>query len=331
MSSFLQMKKQRAAASGNLAEKLKNSKGGGKSFKDDRFYYPVRDAQGNGFAIIRFLPTAKDNDAEFVKIFSHGFKGSNGKWFIENCPTTLGHDCPVCEANSEVYNRSKDEYEKVAKSRKRKLAFISNVLIVSDKKNPENEGKVMLFKYGATIFDMISSKASPEFEDEKAVDIFSMDEGANFKLKIVQKDGNTNYDKSGWEEPSAVADGEADAQESIWNQQVDLREFIDPKLFKDAAELKKKFDQATGAAGGTSGGPSNAGDVKDGTETPARPARSHKSAESKAEPKAEAKSESVAEDDSETPEDETKSDGGASAAADPVAYFRNLGKKAAGG
>jgi hypothetical protein len=335
MSSFLQMKKNRAQATGKLVENLKNAATGGQSFKDDRIYYPERDAQGNGFAIIRFLPTAKDNDAEFVKVFNHGFKTPAGKWFIENCATTLGQNCPVCEANSEIYNRSKEEYERTARDRKRKTTFISNILVVSDKKHPENEGKVFLFKYGKTIFDMISAKANPPPEfDDKPVDVFSWDEGANFKLKIVIKDKQTNYDRSEWEAPSAIADGDEAAQEAIYNTMYDLREFVDPKLFKSFEDMEKKFQTAMGRAGGRTG-PSNAEEVG---ETPAPTSKSSgaptnkPAADKKAEKAAPAKADKAtpakaAQVKAEPVEDNSGEE--PTAESDPVAYFRNLAKGAA--
>lgn len=252
MSSFLDMKKSRAASTGSLLENLKNAKGGSTYAKDERFYYPERDAQGVGFAVIRFLPTAKDNPAEFVRTYSHGFKGPGGKWFIEECPTSLsGGSCPVCEANSDIYNRSKEEYDLVGRPRKRKLAFTANILVVKDSKHPENEGQVRLFKFGSKIFDMISSAAKPEFEDKTPIDVFDMDEGANFNLRIVQKDGNTNYDKSDFGTPSAVAGGDAKAQEKIWEKEVDLREFSNPTRYKSYDELQKKFIQTVGSSAGS--------------------------------------------------------------------------------
>lgn len=69
---------------------------GGSQREDKEFYYPARDRTGNGYAIIRFLPGKTEDDLPFVKTYAHGFKNDkNGKWLIEDCPTTIGETCPV--------------------------------------------------------------------------------------------------------------------------------------------------------------------------------------------------------------------------------------------
>ena len=49
----------------------------------------------------------------------------------------------------------------------------------------------------------------PEFQDEKPVNPFDFDEGANFKLKIRQVEGYRNYDKSEFDKPSPLAEDDA--------------------------------------------------------------------------------------------------------------------------
>jgi hypothetical protein len=73
----------------------KMNKGGSESYKDDRMWKPTRDKSGNGYAIIRFLPQSEGENIPWVKTYSHAFKGPTGKWFIENCPTTIGRKCPL--------------------------------------------------------------------------------------------------------------------------------------------------------------------------------------------------------------------------------------------
>lgn len=69
-------------------------------YNDPRFITFERDKTGNGSAIIRFLPACEGESIPWVKIYNHSFKGPNGRWFIENCPTTMGYDhkCPVNQA-----------------------------------------------------------------------------------------------------------------------------------------------------------------------------------------------------------------------------------------
>lgn len=215
-----------------------------KNYEDNRFWKLERDKAGNATAVIRFLPRVEGDELPWVKVFSHGFKGPTGKWYIENSLTTVGKPDPVGELNTTLWNSGSDANKEIARDQKRRLTFISNVLVVSDPAHPENNGKVVLFKYGKKIFDMIMNKAQPTFEDEKPVNVFDLWEGANFKIRMRTVEGYPNYDQSVFAEQTPVAPTD-EAILAIVNQQVKLAEFIDPnntKQFKSYDELKAKLD-----------------------------------------------------------------------------------------
>jgi hypothetical protein len=220
-----------------------------KSYKDDRFWKPELDKSDNGYAVIRFLPPVEGEDTPWVRVFNHGFKGKGG-WFIENCPTTIGLKCPLCEANSELWNSGDEADKDIARNRKRRLQYISNIMVVEDPKNPSNEGKVFLYKFGKKIFDKIMESLQPEFADEEPVNPFDFWKGADFKLKIRKVAGFTNYDKSEFASPSALNDDD-EVLEKIWNQQYKLQEFVSPEQFKSYGDLKNRLDMVlTGGARG---------------------------------------------------------------------------------
>ena len=114
------------------------------SYVDDRFWKPELDKTGNGYAVLRFLPAVKDEDLPWVKMWSHAFQGPGG-WYIENSLTTMNQKDPVSEENSRLWNSGIEADKEIARKRKRKLSYYSNILVVSDPKHPENEGKVFLF------------------------------------------------------------------------------------------------------------------------------------------------------------------------------------------
>jgi hypothetical protein len=220
--------------------------------KDERFWEPTVDSAGNGYAVIRFLdaPAVDGEDGlPWVQVFNHGFKGPSGSWLIDNCPTTLGHKCPVCEYNSTLWNSGIEANKKIASDQKRKLSYISNILVVKDAANPANEGKVMLYKYGKKIHDKITEQLKPQFEDEKAVNPFNFWEGANFKLKIRKVEGYRNYDKSEFEGVSALFDGDDAEIEKVWKASYSLQEFVAATEFKSYDELKTRLDTVLGVNG----------------------------------------------------------------------------------
>jgi len=212
-----------------------------KSYVDDRFWKPELDKTGNGYAVLRFLPAVKDEDLPWVKMWSHAFQGPGG-WYIENSLTTMNQKDPVSEENSRLWNSGIEADKEIARKRKRKLSYFANVLIVSDPKHPENEGQVKLFKFGKKIFDKITDKMQPQFEDEKPVNPFDFWEGADFKLKIRKVDGFWNYDKSEFDSTKEIADND-EAIEGIWTKQYPLKPFLEASNFKSYDELKSKLDK----------------------------------------------------------------------------------------
>ncbi len=239
--------------SGNLdklTSELNKITKGSESYKDDRFWRPELDKSSNGYAVIRFLPPVDGEDIPWARLFSHGFQGPGG-WFIENSRTTLGENDPVSEMNSELWNSGVESDKDIARQRKRKLSYISNILVVSDPANPQNEGKIFLYKYGKKIFDKINEAMNPEFEDESPVNPFDFWEGANFKLKVRKVAGFINYDKSEFESASALYDGDDEKLEGLWKTQYPLKEFTDPSNFKSYDELKRRLEQVLGGSKNT--------------------------------------------------------------------------------
>ena len=246
MVDFSQLKKMSGKSSlDKLTSELSKLNEKSDSKKDDRFWYPNVDKAGNGYAVIRFLPPPNGEDMPFVRIFEHGFQGPTGSWYIENSLTTLGKQDPVSEYNSQLWNSGIDSDKEVARKQKRKLGFISNVYVITDQQNPENEGKVFLFKYGKKIFDKLNEAMNPEFADEDAMNPFDFWEGANFKLKIRNVEGYRNYDKSEFAKPSPLFEDD-DEMEVLWKKQNSLQEFIDAKNFKSYDDLKTKLNRVLG-------------------------------------------------------------------------------------
>ena len=234
------------------------------SKEDTRFWQPEVDKAGNGMAIIRFLPGPSvdgDDGLPWVRVFNHGFQGPGG-WYIENSLTTLGQKDPVSEYNSTLWNSGIEANKEIARKQKRRLTYVSNILVISDPKHPENEGQIKLYKYGKKIFDKINETMNPEFPDEKPVNPFDFWEGANFKLKIRQVEGYRNYDKSEFESPAPLFEGDDDKLEALWKKEYSLKEFLEPKHFKSYDVLKAKLDKVLGFDGESPIARTKAEDVK---------------------------------------------------------------------
>ena len=243
--SFEQLKKNRSKNFDKLVEASKSINSGAKSYGDDRFWKPSVDKAGNGYSVIRFLPASEGSDLPWVRYWDHGFQGPSGLWYIEKSLTSIGQDDPVSEMNSVLWNSGNEADKEIVRKRKRRLHYVSNIYVVTDPDNPENEGKVFLFQYGKKIFDKIMDVMQPEFQDEEPIDPFDFWEGVNFKLKIRQVEGYRNYDKSEFESPKPLSDDDEEL-EKIYNSMYGLQEFVDPNNYKSYTELKNKLIRVLG-------------------------------------------------------------------------------------
>jgi hypothetical protein len=250
MSNFANLKKQ--SSLGSLTEKLvkqvekmsTTSNGA-----DERLWKPEMDKTGVGSATIRFLPAPDGEEVPWVKMYSHAFQG-NGGWYIENSLTTVGQKDPVSEYNRGLWNTGNEKDKETVRKQKRKLSYYSNIYVVKDPANPSNEGKVFLFKYGKKIFDKILNAMQPEFDDEDPINPFDFWQGANFKIKIVKKDGYWNYDKSEFDRVGPLLDDD-DALETLWKKEYSLSAVTAPDQFKTYEELERRMNMVLGLGGTT--------------------------------------------------------------------------------
>lgn len=240
---FAELKRQRNKDLKKLTNEITKLGGSAekKSYEDTRFWRPSVDKSGNGYAVIRFLPSPQNEDMPWVQLWSHSFQGPTGKWYIENSLTTINQKDPVSEHNSALWNSGLDSDKDIARKQKRRLSYIANIYVVKDPSNPENEGEVKLFKFGKKIFDKLNDMMNPEFDDETPVNPFDLWEGANFKLKIRNVEGYRNYDKSEFDSSEPLSEDEDDL-ERIWNTEYALNEFISETNFKTYDELKDRLN-----------------------------------------------------------------------------------------
>ena len=243
--SFASLKKQSSLGSLTAklvkeVEKTNNAGGGG----DDRLWKPELDKTGNGYAVVRFLPAPDGEEIPWAKLYSHAFQGPGG-WYIENSLTTTGGKDPVSDYNRTLWNSGNEADKDTVRKQKRKLSYYSNIYVVKDPTNPQNEGGVFLFKYGKKIFDKIMEAMQPEFEDEEAINPFDFWQGANFKLKIKKVAGFWNYDSSEFDKVSPLLDDD-DALEALWKKEYSLTAVTAPDQFKSYQDLEKRLKYVLG-------------------------------------------------------------------------------------
>jgi hypothetical protein len=238
---------------GDIEKETKSKKKG-----DPRIFKPDWKAAiaKKKFYTLRFLPDKEGNP--FAHYYSHSFQypasdGSQKKWYINNCISTFGWDpkCPICGKNSEYYNSAYESDKKLGKERQRQQNWISNILVVNDPINPENNGEVFLYRYGYKIYQKLETQMfpketdleDPDFEEFMPFDLF---EGADFKLKIKKQGDYPNYDESSFSSPKPIFNGDEDKIDEIMSKVYDLSEFTDPKNYPTVEETIKQVGHLLG-------------------------------------------------------------------------------------
>lgn len=211
---------------------------------DENIWKPTVDKAGNGFAVIRFLPS--ESDVPWVRYWDHGFKGPTGKWYIEKSLTSIGQPDPLGELNARLWNTGNEEDRETVRKQKRRLHYVTNILVVSDPSNPQNEGQVFLYQFGKKIFDKIQDLMSPQFPGETPVDPFDLWNGADFQLKIRNYEGYRNYDRSEFKAPAPLLDGDETRLQAVLNQLHDITAYVNPDNYKSYDELKTKLTDVLG-------------------------------------------------------------------------------------
>lgn len=241
---FASLKANRDSLKAQLANDVENTSEG---FQKDTRYWRLTTEKDTfvGSATIRFLPPPPGEDKAWVKMYEHAFKGPGG-WYINPSRTTLGKNepDPVGIHNKALWD-SEDPAKRdmVSKNYKRRTKYIANIYVVNDPAKPENNGKVFLFKFGPSIYDIIHDAMHPEEGDDAvAVNPFDFWEGTNLVLKSRKKDGFPNYEKSKWEAPSTLEDDKV--LEEIWNSQHSLTAEISEDKIPSFEQLQKDFDRA---------------------------------------------------------------------------------------
>jgi len=239
--SFENLKKNSRTAFENLTKELNKTQ---YESAEDNLWKPQMDKTGNGYAVIRFLPSPNEKNP-YVQIWSHAFQGPGG-WYIENSLTTMNQKDPVGELNRQLWNSGSDADKEIARKQKRKLSYYANIYVVSDPANPDKEGKVYLYKFGKKIWDKLVEAMQPAFADETSINPFDFWEGADFKLKIRKVDGYWNYDKSEFASQSPLLGGDESKLENIYNQLNDLEELVSPTNFKTYEQLQERLNNVLG-------------------------------------------------------------------------------------
>ena len=221
---------------------------------DTRFYTLPKNKDGSGEAIICFIPD--QNQKIFKKVFKFNISNFvSGKKRFTNyfSPTTIGLPDPVQERWQKLWNDGlKDEAKKFART----IRYITNIKVIKDPLNPENNGKIFLYEMSQSLKEKIKNAVELSEMDKQLnrprKEIFNPTKGWLMKLTCKKAvNGFTTYDDSEFfnvspDDPrmaalipykdaqSAIDDIKANAHPLDW--------FDKPENYKTYDELKEKLE-----------------------------------------------------------------------------------------
>jgi len=166
--------------------------GGG---KDLEFYkpYPEDGKDGVYKSLIRFVPNPADPSKSKVhKYYVYLNDPVSGDGFSVDCPSTVGKKSILKDLFWKLKNSHSAADQELSKKFARKEDFYSLIQIVQDKNKPELEGKIMIFKFGKKLNDMIEAQLQPEYGD--ACNPFDLFEGREFAVSVRKVGEWNNYD-----------------------------------------------------------------------------------------------------------------------------------------
>lgn len=217
--------------------------------EDNRFYKLTKDKEGNGGAIIRFLPDRNRNMIQQVYKINTTIEKNGKKRFVnELSPNTIGAPCPFQEKWQELWNLGqKDESKKFGRA----VRYYANIKVIKDPANPANEGKIFLLDMSGTMKDKIQKIVNPSQADrdlgQAPKELFNPIKGNSFRL--VSKKGTNgmiNYDSSeALGDITSIYDTVEAAFADIRDNTHDLNEFKKPETYLSYEKLQEKLKWVT--------------------------------------------------------------------------------------
>jgi hypothetical protein len=145
---------------------------------------------------------------------------------------------------SKLWNEGKKEEAKLFG---RSIRYITNIKVIKDPANPQNEGKIFLFDMSQTLFDKIKGAMTQtdamKALGEEPIPVYDPINGNNFLIKVkMGANGILTYEDSKFDgKPSAIYESEEEALKDIKENAHSLDEFLSPENFLSYEELKEKL------------------------------------------------------------------------------------------
>lgn len=200
----------------------------------------IRLTPGNNY-IVRLLPNIADPSKTFFHYYSVGWTSfSTGQYISYTSPSTFGERDPVLEAKYRILRTegtdadSKKKAESIIRSEK----WLVNAYVVKNPAMSENEGKVMILRYGKQLHKIIMDAIEGEGSEDYGSRIFDLtSNGCNFVIKAEKQGEYPTYVSSKFSMPKPVENLDESKIDTVYNSSVDLTTVLPVKSFDEIQQL----------------------------------------------------------------------------------------------
>jgi hypothetical protein len=195
---------------------------------------------GNTY-VVRLLPNTKAPEKTFFHYYTIGWTSySTGQYISALSPATYNERDPINEAKYRILrsNTESPELKKKADTIKRIEKWLVNAYIVKDPKNPENNGKVMILRYGKQLQKIIADAIEGEDAAELGPRIFDLSEnGCNLNIRVEKQGDYPTYVTSKFSAPKPI-EGVTDTQaEEIYKSTYDLSAVMPARSYNELVTM----------------------------------------------------------------------------------------------
>lgn len=195
---------------------------------------------GNNYTV-RLLPNVKDPSKTFFHYYSVGWTSfATGQYITYVSPSTFGERDPVLEAKYRILrnDNESDDLKKKADAIRRTEKWLVNAYVVKDPSNTENEGKIMIVRYGKQLHKIIMDAIEGEGSEDYGPRIFDLSpNGCNLVIKVEKQGDYPTYVSSKFSMPKAVDGLDESKIEATYNSAIDLTSVLPVKSFDDINAL----------------------------------------------------------------------------------------------
>lgn len=196
---------------------------------------------GNTYTV-RLLPNVKDPSKTFFHYYTFGWTSlCTGQYVGTISPTTFNARDPIAETRYRILKTGTEEEKNKARSIIRSEKWLVNAYVINDPVNADNNGKVMIVRYGKQLHKIIMDAIEGEGSEDLGARIFDLsDKGCSLKIKVEQQGDFPTYVSSKFMMPKAVEGLDKKKIDEIYANTFDLETVFPVKSYE---ELKTMLDE----------------------------------------------------------------------------------------